>query len=582
MTLVGSRLNGVAVERCRKCWVLNTSGRMLLAMVGAGLLSADRAVGQLPNCAIRFDDSCPDDAPECGATFTGGEGCIVIGVPNCYSSGAFSYQIFQGDALTIVLADDLDGLSVFFAHQSAGGSGQMRFLDVSGGQVDAPLQSGGPCDSGSMPPTQVLFFSRAVRAIEVDNTGQGNLWLDTFEVNPPCTDSADCDDNEPCTIDTCDSGNCDHALMDCDDNEPCTIDTCDSGNCDHALMACDDGVACTDDACVAGVCAFEPINTRCPDDGTFCNGVESCDALFGCVSAGNPCPPGLVCNAQTEACDECREDADCSDADEATSDLCVGGSCVFTSISPTCPADFDGNGDVRVPDLLVLLGAWGQNPGHPADLDGDGVIGTADLIILLGKWGPCSAVPACLSDEDCDDGDVCTDDTCDTGSCQQVNNAATCDDGDACTDGDTCTDGLCGGTTIQCDDGDLCTDDSCNPVTGCVFDPINCTDGNACTDDSCDPATGCVNEAIDCDDSVACTSDSCNPASGCVHDPIDCDDGEPSDETDENGDSSDDFINSEICGAGSCGALGLISWLWMFLAIMALRSVSARWSMLGA
>jgi hypothetical protein len=51
------------------------------------------------------------------------------------------------------------------------------------------------------------------------------------------------------------------------------------------------------------------------------------------------------------------------------------------------PGDLDGDGQVRVPDLVILLGAWGPNPGHPADLDGDGEVRVPDLVILLGNWG---------------------------------------------------------------------------------------------------------------------------------------------------------------------------------------------------
>ncbi len=53
--------------------------------------------------------------------------------------------------------------------------------------------------------------------------------------------------------------------------------------------------------------------------------------------------------------------------------------------------DLDDDGDVGASDLIVLLGAWGDNPGHPADFDGDDLVGTADLIELLGHWGPVSA-----------------------------------------------------------------------------------------------------------------------------------------------------------------------------------------------
>jgi hypothetical protein len=43
----------------------------------------------------------------------------------------------------------------------------------------------------------------------------------------------DCDDGDPCTIDTCVDGACIHTPMDCDDGDPCTIDTCVDGACVH-------------------------------------------------------------------------------------------------------------------------------------------------------------------------------------------------------------------------------------------------------------------------------------------------------------------------------------------------------------
>ena len=61
------------------------------------------------------------------------------------------------------------------------------------------------------------------------------------------------------------------------------------------------------------------------------------------------------------------------------------------------PPDFDGNCEVRVPDLIQLLGAWGPcpepcKPGDPAqtcaeDLDGNCEVRVPDLIVLLGAWG---------------------------------------------------------------------------------------------------------------------------------------------------------------------------------------------------
>ena len=54
-----------------------------------------------------------------------------------------------------------------------------------------------------------------------------------------------------------------------------------------------------------------------------------------------------------------------------------------------CPSDFDLSGQVNVTDLLLLLGAWGPNPGHVADSNGDGNVNVTDLLLLLGAWGAC-------------------------------------------------------------------------------------------------------------------------------------------------------------------------------------------------
>ena len=55
----------------------------------------------------------------------------------------------------------------------------------------------------------------------------------------------------------------------------------------------------------------------------------------------------------------------------------------------SCPSDFDLSGEVNVTDLLLLLGAWGPNPGHVADINGDGSVNVTDLLTLLAAWGPC-------------------------------------------------------------------------------------------------------------------------------------------------------------------------------------------------
>ncbi len=174
----------------------NTSFR-LNATALVALVLGRSAIGQsLPDCTIDFEENCPDFAPVCGASFSGGDGCLFEGLEFCYSSGFFAYKVTPAAPLTITLSGDLTSLDLFFAHQGVGASGTMHFFDaeVGGNEVGIPLATNGDCDV-VMPPMHLLSFPTPVRRIEVTASGGrfDALWIDDFHVNPvpPC--SADLD-----------------------------------------------------------------------------------------------------------------------------------------------------------------------------------------------------------------------------------------------------------------------------------------------------------------------------------------------------------------------------------------------------
>lgn len=86
---------------------------------------------------------------------------------------------------------------------------------------------------------------------------------------------------------------------------------------------CDDGVDCTNDECVSpGYCRSVTDYTRCSDE-QFCNGIEICDALKGCIPGFVPtCDDMNACTI--DRCDEDRKE------------------CVHA------PRDFDHDGEVDV------------------------------------------------------------------------------------------------------------------------------------------------------------------------------------------------------------------------------------------
>ena len=141
----------------------------------------------------------------------------------------------------------------------------------------------------------------------------------------------------------------------------------------------------------------------------------------------------------------------------------------------------------------------------------------------------CDGITDEETDSSCDDGNPCTTNVCDNGTCTNPpDDGAPCDTGDACTTGDVCIDGACmPGAPVVCDDSDPCIAASCDPGMGCVYNPAPggtlCDDGDMCTmDDICDGSGTCVSGIpVVCDDGVNCTHDLCDGASGCFSTPDD-------------------------------------------------------------
>ena len=268
----------------------------------------------------------------------------------------------------------------------------------------------------------------------------------------PCDDGDVCTNHGACTDGACESG----AALDCDDGNPCTTDGCevDAGGCANTPSgACDCDLA-------ADCVAF--------DDGDLCNGTLTCVA-GACMpdpeSVPAPCP-GLTNECAVNACEPST------------------GECVEQSV----------------------------NDGTPCD-DGDACTSAGTCAA-----GSCQAGPAL----DCDDHNTCTLDSCDGGCVNAPLVGQLCDDADACTSGDTCAgDGTCvSGAAVVCDDGEVCTEDSCHEVPGCVTAPADgvacddddpCTTGDACLGGSCALAA-----PTDCDDGDVCTVDACG-VTGCTH-----------------------------------------------------------------
>ncbi len=292
---------------------------------------------------------------------------------------------------------------------------------------------------------------------------------DAPDAASPCEADGACDDGDPCTIDGCvpATGECLHLpaaagtacddqdactngdacdgagacqgmpSVDCDDDNPCTDDTCDpaDGTCFHAAvegLPCDDGDACT-------------AESLCTSDGT-CQGTDSVDCDDGLGCSLDACDPETgACTHDLSEC-ACISKENCDDQNPCTADSCDpdSGTCANTPLpgaEATAVTCDDGNACTE-DDACVD----GVCQGTPKDCD-DQIACTLDSCDPA--TGTCvhdAAGCGCLTDADCEDGDACTTDTCEGNVCVHATDPN--EEGQAClttTANGACLAGSCRG-----------------------------------------------------------------------------------------------------------------------------------------
>jgi len=287
-----------------------------------------------------------------------------------------------------------------------------------------------------------------------------------------------------------------------------------------------DWICTTPGGCIVGAGYGASENTICEDQspGGPCHGDSGGPAFVvrsgqeyvaGVTSYGDQYCQYFGCSTKVDEFEDFIADfvggvlgSNCNGAVDCLSGYCVDGICCESACSGTCMAcNMPGSLGSCVPAA----------DGTPCP-DGNACNGQET----------CQA-RVCVAGEppDCDDNNVCTEDSCDpaTGCVYNpVGDGLPCPDGDACNGEEYCRAGICiAGTELDCDDANPCTDDACNPYSGCTHSPV--AEGTDCSGGPCGPSSCRLGHCVPtdtsiCDDGDPCTMDSCTPETGCINETL--------------------------------------------------------------
>ncbi|HEY2515473.1 MAG TPA: kelch repeat-containing protein, partial [Polyangiaceae bacterium] len=489
-----------------------------------------------------------DASTDC--TYTG-DSAVSYVFKSC-SDGHKSGAVLSAGEATLTVNDGDESNPVHETVASVTLTEQAGCVPVDAGAGDAGAHDAGSADAGS---------KDAGSADAGHDSGLVDSGADASDAGSGCSTSADCNDQNPCTSDTCSSKKCKHTTVKsgtaCNDGNLCD----GKGQC-NASGTCVLGPPPTIDAsnpCVVGSCnptqgviyTDVAAGTSC-SDGNLCHGTQTCDGAGHCDASNIPVVP-VSTPCMTSACDPATgvvTETPAPAGYACSTDRCVA------------PQSCDGAGNcASIPPPVV-------DDGNPCTTDSCGGAGVVHQPLPAGtacgdNSNPCAGAFTCNAAATCiqaaapslDDGNACTIDACtpatgithtpvtidqnnpcSIGSCDLVTGLAyvsvaagtSCSDGNACNGAETCD----GNGTCQTalppavSDGNPCTVDWCDATLGVAHAPApsgtSCSDGNACDGvELCDANGSCAAgtpPAID--DGNACTADGCDPLLGVTHLPV--------------------------------------------------------------
>ena len=336
------------------------------------------------------------DSAECDLN-GGGEGCVISGIPAIFGcENDATEDIFQCERWDAPAAPELQYdfdlpngsylVNLYFANSytlTATAGSRVFDIVIEGALVyddfDQVAEAGGGANA----------LVRSARVTVADGNGLQigfvhgveNPAIKAIEIlapGPACTLDADCDDGAFCN-----------------GAEFCDV----SGLCQPGTPpAADDGVACTDELCdeIGNVVVSTPNDAHC-DDGLFCSGAETCNALLDCQPGTNPCAAGELCDEAMNLCElPCVDDLDCDGIldidDPCASDplnMCGAiGLALCTDATGNCSAPGDGirydagtTGPTTTCDGQLWLAEAGAGLGN--DYGGNVSVDSASVVAAL-------------------------------------------------------------------------------------------------------------------------------------------------------------------------------------------------------
>ncbi len=387
--------------------------------------------------------------------------------------------------------------------------------------------------------TANLIYEWKVTVSDGTSTTNGPTW--NFQTQ--CTGNAACDDGNPCTTDVCDNGACTHTnnTNSCNDGNNCTTgDVCSGGVCAGTPTNCLPGTSCNP---ANGLCESQPVTVTFQQGTAGYSGEVDTYIDAGAATANNGAAAALVVDLAPSVKQALLRFGNLFASEGGP--IPAGATIMSATLTVNVGA---GAGTVQQVGFHRMKAAWsasdnwntfGTTPWNStagiqldnveANTSPDASTTIPDGVNVITVT---SSVQAWYASPSSNFGWVLNETVDDSVTFDSAEGATVanrpkltvtylppppcqvngdCNDGNACTT-DTCNSGTCVYTPITCNDNSACTTDTCNPATGCVYTAISCDDGDGCTTDGCVAATGCTHTPVDCNDNDPCTADSCQPA----------------------------------------------------------------------